>query len=178
MVRYRSEFRRPSSEQPTRHLALFLQSADPALHTAAIAQLFAEWDPQATLTLGQPGRSHIFVSLADAAAAATAKAALDGTEPPPLAGTGPLTLSFAERRDESNTQPLPEPPLVALRSAEAAGIPGLAAYPDFVSAAEEAELLAVADAQQHWQALAKRRVLHFGHVFDYEVRKVEDVGGW
>ncbi|KAL4441225.1 hypothetical protein ABPG77_011462 [Micractinium sp. CCAP 211/92] len=65
-----------------------------------------------------------------------------------------------------------ELPLVAARSAAECGIPGLATFADFVCEEEEAALLAEAEAQPHWQVLARRRVLHFGHVFDYETRGV------
>jgi len=85
-----------------------------------------------------------------------------------MIGSGPLALKYAELDDDSAAASL-EPPLVAVRSAEGCGIPGLTCHPGFVSAEEEAELLREADAQQHWQCLARRRVLHFGAAFDYEV---------
>jgi hypothetical protein len=60
---------------------------------------------------------------------------------------------------------------VALTTQQA-GIPGLQLFPDFVSAAQEAALVAHIDSQP-WQALAKRRVQHYGYVFAYEQRGVD-----
>jgi hypothetical protein len=53
-------------------------------------------------------------------------------------------------------------------TAEECGIPGLTLLHEFISAGEEAALLALVDGQP-WQLLAKRRVQHYGHAFQYEV---------
>lgn len=149
MVRVKGPFKRSPSDRPTCHLCLRLAQADPAAHEQALAQLLAPWN--AALTLCEPGKRHCFVSLPSPAAAAAVMAALDGASPAALAGCGPLALSYAESRDEASAAAAAEPPLVACRTAEECGIPGLAFWPDWVSPAEEAELLAEADAAQHWQ---------------------------
>lgn len=157
------QFRRSLTGVPTRHLAV--GNCGPAeANQEALGALFAPYGGTVT-----PGRGHMaFVSLLTADAAAAALAALQGSTHASLPGSGPLALKYAELDDDSAAASL-EPPLVAVRSAEGCGIPGLTCHPGFVSAEEEAELLREADAQQHWQCLARRRVLHFGAAFDYEV---------
>ena len=172
MGRAHGAFRRPQHAGPTRHL--LLANCDPTKQQA-IMDVFAKWGPvEISPAHGDEGvpKSHCFVSLAGVETAAAALAALNGASMPALGGQGPLVVSYAERKDEGQQtvqQQAGEPPLVAVRTAEECGIPGLVFYPDFVSEAEERALLALADAQEHWQTLARRRVLHFGHVFDYEV---------
>lgn len=60
---------------------------------------------------------------------------------------------------------------VACTTAEA-GITGLFLIPDFISEAEEQQLLAHIDTQP-WQYLAKRRVQHYGYKFEYTQRGVD-----
>lgn len=158
------KFRRSLSGTPTRHLAV--GNCGPAeANLQALEALFAPHGGTVT-----PGWGHkAFVTLPTPEAAAAARAALQGTTQASMPGSGPLTVKYAEQDDDSEAAS-PEPPLVAVRRADECGIPGLTCHPGFVSAEEEAELLAEADAQQHWQCLARRRVLHFGAEFDYEVR--------
>ncbi|PRW57369.1 alkylated DNA repair alkB-like protein 8 [Chlorella sorokiniana] len=160
------QFRRSLTGAPTCHLAM--GNCGPAEENlGALETLFAPYGGTVT-----PGRGHMaFVSLPTPEAAAAAHAALQGTAHASLPGSGPLSLKYAELEDDSGAAPS-EPPLVAVRSAGECGIPGLSCHPDFVSAEEAAELLREADAQQHWQCLARRRVLHFGAAFDYEARDV------
>jgi len=63
--------------------------------------------------------------------------------------------------------PPPAPLPVALTSGEL-GVPGLQLLPDFISPTEEAGLMQ-AVALGCWAELAKRRVQHYGYVFDYAV---------
>jgi len=67
----------------------------------------------------------------------------------------------------------PQPQLSAVRTSAESGVPGLVLLPGFVSEQEEAALLALVDSRP-WQALAKRRVQHYGYTFHYEVGLV----GW
>ena len=161
-----STFRRSPDGQTTRHL-MVANCGPPADNRQALAALFSPWDPAPEVTLAGLEASHCFVSLATAEAAAAAQAALQGATCPSLPGSGPLVLARAEAAAPAVP---PEPPLVAVHTAAECGIPGISLHPDFVSAEEEAELLAEADAEQPWQLLAKRRVLHGGTAFDYEVR--------
>ena len=88
----------------------------------------------------------------------------------------PLTARFACLRPpspESDTPP-PPPPLPAARCASALAIPGLLLLRDFLSPAEEAALLAHLDRPEApWERLARRRVLHEGHRFDYATRAAD-----
>ena len=179
MARERGGFCRPRGPQPTRHL--LLGNVGPTPDAAALADLLAPFNgghpPHITLPGGALGRTHCFASLSSPEAAAAAKAALHCACCASLGGR-PLSLSFAEQRDDapSDGASASDAPVVAVRTAAECGIPGLALLPGFVSAAEEAALLAEADAASHWQPLARRRVLHFGHVFDYEASG--GVVGW
>ncbi|KAJ7546816.1 hypothetical protein O6H91_08G055800 [Diphasiastrum complanatum] len=51
-------------------------------------------------------------------------------------------------------------------------IPGIILHSEFVSPAEEKELLAAVD-ERPWQTLAKRKVQHYGYEFLYKVRNVD-----
>lgn len=55
-------------------------------------------------------------------------------------------------------------------TSESLGVPGLLLLPDFVTEAEEHELLTAVQGRL-WTTLAKRRVQHYGHIFDYTVRR-------
>lgn len=170
MGRQHGAYKRPQGPGPTPHL--LVGNCGPAPDSAAIQTLFSHWDPHPEVTL-VGSRGLCFVSLRDASSAAAACQALNGTMQAGLPGSGALAISYADRRDENRakraTDQPGEPPLVTARNAAECGIPGLASYADFVSEAEEAALLSEVEAQPHWQALSRRRVLHFGHVFDYEV---------
>ncbi len=141
------------------------------------------------------------LSFASAGGAAAAAAALDGAPPPGAPpGARPLSARFAaleppqarrrltqhataaaaatcpaltSPRSLAQAPPAPaEEPCCAHADAETLGIPGLYLIKDFVSEAEEAELLAHVDrAGAPWQRLAKRRVQHEGHAFSYEARR-------
>ena len=50
-------------------------------------------------------------------------------------------------------------------------IDGLRYIPDFISASGEAELLQIIDAQ-NWRADLRRRVQHYGYVYDYKARNI------
>jgi len=50
-------------------------------------------------------------------------------------------------------------------------VPGLSLLPDFITEAEERELLSVID-QQPWLADLQRRVRHYGYRYDYTARQV------
>ena len=50
-------------------------------------------------------------------------------------------------------------------------IPGLTLHPDFISRAEEGDLLSMIDAQP-WRADLQRRVQHYGYRYDYKARQV------
>ena len=56
----------------------------------------------------------------------------------------------------------------ALQTLDPEKVPGLRLLQNFVTCAEEQALLAAVQ-HAHWQVLAKRRVCHFGHAFDYLV---------
>jgi alkylated DNA repair protein alkB family protein 8 len=68
-------------------------------------------------------------------------------------------------------------------SAHATGIPGLQLLHDFITSDQEQALLAAVDAGP-WQALAKRRVQHYGFDFKYDRRGVDagqtpqELPGW
>ncbi|MEW5315958.1 MAG: hypothetical protein WDW38_007352 [Sanguina aurantia] len=61
--------------------------------------------------------------------------------------------------------------LPASVASESLRVPGLLLLPGFVTEAEERELLAAVEGGA-WTTLAKRRVQHYGHMFDYTARHV------
>jgi alkylated DNA repair protein alkB family protein 8 len=130
--------------------------------------LFSKWGD---VTITADHRPHrCFVTLPSAEDATAAQADLDGAA---SLGSAPLQVKFAARCDECGMETTGQPqaqPLAAQRSADACAIPGLSLLPDFVSAEEEDAILQLVDVQQHWESLAKRRVLHFGTKFDYASR--------
>lgn len=50
-------------------------------------------------------------------------------------------------------------------------IDGLRYIPDFISVSDEAELLQIIDIQ-NWRADLRRRVQHYGYVYDYKARNI------
>ncbi len=50
-------------------------------------------------------------------------------------------------------------------------IPGLTLYPDFITPAEEAEILGILDAHP-WRGDLQRRVQHYGYRYDYKARQI------
>jgi alkylated DNA repair dioxygenase AlkB len=52
-------------------------------------------------------------------------------------------------------------------------IDGLKYFPDFISSEEEKELLSIIDAQEWNSRSLKRRVQHYGYVYDYTKRKID-----
>jgi alkylated DNA repair dioxygenase AlkB len=66
------------------------------------------------------------------------------------------------------------PPETPLRIASSATeeIPGLNYMPDFLTGAQEAELVAVID-KGEWSSVLKRRVQHFGWRYDYKTREID-----
>jgi alkylated DNA repair protein alkB family protein 8 len=87
-----------------------------------------------------------------------------------------------QQQQQQQQQQRQPPPLAAHRSPADLAIPGLALLPGFVSAEEEAALLAHLDEDDDtsggdaWQALARRRVRHYGAAFDYATRGVVGAG--
>lgn len=63
-------------------------------------------------------------------------------------------------------------PLSAVTTAAACGVPGLSLLLDFVTAEEEALLLAAVDGGgAPWTVFARRRVQHYGYAFNYVVSR-------
>ena len=161
-------------ERPRRHLYL--------LHCPA-AELAALAARGARVHVPAPRQPKAWASFPTAAAAAAAKAALDGRSRADGSG-GRVAVHYAALEGEAEgegeagaaaTKPAPTP---IFRDASEAGIPGLALFPEFVTEAEERDLLAAIDGHA-WVALAKRRVQHYGYAFDYATRSVavDGVGG-
>lgn len=150
---------------PTPHLLLAGPADDIRGLTATLQTLSATHitDP------APPHYSHRFASFSTLDAATAAVTALAASYPavvPKYAGIRPVKAS--------STLPQPDT-LPAVLTAEECGIPGLALYPDFISAEEEAALLEEIDPLP-WVTMARRRVQHYGHPFDYAGRTVDRKG--
>ena len=159
-------------ERPRRHLYL--------LHCPA-AELAALAARGARVHVPEPRQPKAWASFPTAAAAAAAKAALDGRSRADGSG-GRVAVHYAalegEAEGEGEAGAAELAPTPIFRHAEGTGIPGLALLPEFVTEAEERDLLAAIDGHA-WVALAKRRVQHYGYAFDYATRSVavDGVGG-
>lgn len=156
-------------DRPTKYL--YVANCGPGVGMAmdAVLQMFARFGHVEAVQLAPDSTSRLFVTFAEAAAAAAAKDTWH-LKPCPEAGGRAMVLNFADVAPPPG-ELAPVVQLVALTGAEVA-IPGLSLHLDFVSAQQEEDLLAAVQSGP-WQTLAKRRVLHYGYEFQYKVRNVD-----
>ncbi|KAF8063012.1 ALKBH8 [Scenedesmus sp. PABB004] len=165
-------FRRPADPSAvTRHLCVANAGAGCEAALRAALQPFAAADCAAPeVRAPSDGRPVLYASFSSPAEAAAARAALGGRPVPWLPGRA-FSIKHAELvapKPQTHVQPLLP---VALTAADA-GVPGLSLHASFVSAEEEARLLAAVD-EQPWAPLSKRRVQHHGFAFSYADRGVD-----
>ena len=123
-------FSRPQHPHPTRHLFVGNCGPGAGIPEAEVLRIFREYG-EPTLNGGSSSVRHLFVTYPSEASAAAAVAALHCK---PSFDGRLMTVKFAEA---GKLRQEPVAPQQAVRSAEACGVPGLALYPDFVTAAEE-----------------------------------------
>jgi alkylated DNA repair protein alkB family protein 8 len=150
---------------------LYVANCGPAVGLThnAIAAVFAEFGEVNGVYAADDSGVRVIVSFADPFSAKAALEALSGRPCPDLKGRS-LHIRYSVLQLPSETQVNDCVP-VSLIDSEL-NIPGLFLLPDFVTVAEEQQLLAAVDAR-HWIGLAKRRVQHYGYEFCYGTRNVD-----
>ena len=164
-------FRKPKDTAPTRHLYCCNCAPLPAgsegaddwrRHSLVEACRGRDAPVEAFFTVA--GKPWAVLSFADSRSATAAMLALQGMR---LLGR-PVHVQYTEAVRERRM------PAVASLSCTSetrhVEIPGLVLQENFVSAAEEADILAQLDALP-WEAQMSRRVQHFGFTFDYAARR-------
>jgi alkylated DNA repair dioxygenase AlkB/SAM-dependent methyltransferase len=111
------------------------------------------------------GKPWAVVSFADTAGASAAMQALQDR---PLLGRA-VHVQYADKLSTKNEHAAPST-LVCTSASPHVTIDGLVLAQDFLSAAEEAAVLAALDSLP-WHAQMSRRVQHYGFTFDYTTRK-------
>lgn len=161
-----SAFRKPRAKGPTRHLYIANcgrgRGDTPEDVLAALIAVAGHGSPVVALDVGVEGVSY--------ASFATAEAA-DSVRQSLVAAGSPWIVRFAETESASG-------PAVPSSVESTAGIevPGLELIPEFVTEDEAEALLAAVD-DRPWDSTIKRRVQHYGHVFDYARLTLAEEGG-
>lgn len=152
---------------------LYVANCGPAVGISfdAIASVFGAFGQVTGVHPADESGARIIVSFSHPSSAQSALTSLHGSPCPQLGGRI-LHIQYSLIRHSSCTSPPPPPNLPqANSSASDLGIPGIHLLHDFVTPAQEQELLAAVDARP-WKSLAKRRVQHYGYEFLYETRNV------
>eukprot|EP00887_Chlorella_sp_A99_P002138 scaffold21.g2138.t1 len=167
-ARKNCDYYKPPPGVQTAHL---LVGNVPGASAEAIAAVLGQFGKVTRVQRREGRESHVFVSFEEEGVAAAARASLAG-RPCAVLGGRPLVVEHAGLRrrklapDDWMCRVVP-----AHTEAGECGVPGLLLARDFVGEAEEAALLAAADAAP-WEPLAHRRVQHYGAAFDYECRRL------
>ena len=154
------KYKRPTSNAQTFHLLVGGQENDLLRLKDTLIKLGAI----NVTSPAPPLLTHCFCSFQSPAAAASAADVI--TSDP--ATNGKIVAKFADATMEDHNKQHPPPHVLAVESAEECNIPGLALLLNFVTAAEEAALLAEVD-ERPWDSLARRKVQHYGRPFNYMV---------
>ncbi|KAL6652089.1 hypothetical protein ACP70R_011014 [Stipagrostis hirtigluma subsp. patula] len=158
------------SSPPPPSPVLYVANCGPAvgLTHADIRGAFDAFGEVAGVHNADDSGARVIVRFREPAAAEAAMAALHGRPCGRLAGRVlHIRYSVPVKPKARAGGPVP----VALTAAEL-GVPGIYMVPEFVTAAEEQELLAAVDSRP-WKSLAKRRVQHYGYEFLYETKNVD-----
>ncbi|TYZ61643.1 hypothetical protein PybrP1_001690 [[Pythium] brassicae (nom. inval.)] len=139
-----------------------------------------ERDAVRRIAYGKAARRVVLVELADAELAAALRERLHD-RPCELVAQRALYAEFVLHRKEKEARDAFERVASVSRAQALADpstrIPGLVVLPEFISRADEAELLALLerDGGAHWKNTVKaRQVQHFGFEFNYETRRCDE----
>ncbi|XP_002962605.2 alkylated DNA repair protein alkB homolog 8 [Selaginella moellendorffii] len=132
----------------------------------SVKAAFSEFGPVLDACAADSSKARVIVSFEREADAAAARDAWNRQCCGAL-GERALVIEFAVPRERIKLVEVP-----VSTSAQELGIPGLSLLTEFISSREEERLLQEVDARP-WQALAKRRVQHYGYEFLYNARNVD-----
>uniref|UniRef100_A0A8R7TLS4 RRM domain-containing protein n=1 Tax=Triticum urartu TaxID=4572 RepID=A0A8R7TLS4_TRIUA len=155
---------------PAPSAVLYVANCGPAVGLTHddVAAAFGAFGEVEAVSAADDSGARVIVRFREPAAAGAAMAALHGRPCARLAGRV-LHIRYSVPAPPKAPVAVSAPP-VALSSSEL-GIPGVHLVQEFVTAAEEQELLAAVDSRP-WKRLAKRRVQHYGYEFLYEVSSI------
>jgi len=151
---------------PPPSAVLYVANCGPAVGVtdADVRAAFGAFGEVAGVQAADNSGARVIVRFHEPAAAEAAIAALHGRPCDALAGRV-LHIRYSV---PVKPKALPGGSLPVALAASELGIPGIYMVEEFVTAAEEQELLAAVDSRR-WKSLAKRRVQHYGYEFLYEV---------
>ncbi|KAK3141593.1 hypothetical protein QOZ80_4BG0335910 [Eleusine coracana subsp. coracana] len=171
----KSGFTRPrqraeDSASPTPSAVLYVANCGPAVGVtdADVREAFGAFGEVAGVHAADDSGARVIVRFHEPAAAEAAMAALHGR---PCGGLAGRVLHIRYSVPVKPKAPASSSLPVAVTASEL-GIPGIYMVEEFLTAAEEQELLAAVDSRP-WKSLAKRRVQHYGYEFLYETRNVD-----
>lgn len=164
------------SAQPTCHLLLGNVGPGVGVQRDAIAAALSSLGCTSVQVpqLDDKEACYVFATFASQSAAAHARELLHD-KPCADLGSRTLTAKYAALKAKGRATPgeaSEQEHVDVCRTSEECGVPGLTLLPNFVSEAEEQELLSAVDEGQ-WDSLARRRVKHFGFEFRYLTRDVD-----
>ncbi|NP_001148410.1 nucleic acid binding protein [Zea mays] len=155
---------------PPPSAVLYVANCGPAVGVtdADVRSTFGAFGEVAGVQAADDSGARIIVRFHEPAAAEAAMAALHGRPCDLLAGR------VLHIRYSVPVKPKARPggSVPVAHAASELGIPGIYMVQEFVTAAEEQELLSAVDSKT-WKRLAKRRVQHYGYEFLYETRNVD-----
>uniref|UniRef100_A0ACD5UTB7 Uncharacterized protein n=1 Tax=Avena sativa TaxID=4498 RepID=A0ACD5UTB7_AVESA len=159
-----------TAARPAPSAVLYVANCGPAVGLTHddVAAAFGAYGEVEGVSAADDSGARVIVQFREPAAAGAAMAALHGRPCGRLAGRV-LHIRFSVPAAPKSSVSVALP--VALSSSDL-GIPGIHLVEEFVTAAEEQELLAAVDSKP-WKRLAKRRVQHYGYEFLYETRNVD-----
>ncbi|KAI4312941.1 hypothetical protein MLD38_037726 [Melastoma candidum] len=167
-------FRRPPAGTQQRSQYLFVANCGPSVGDsyADIQAAFSKFGVVTGVHAADDSGTRVIVCYDSESAAAVALEELNGRSCANLGGRS-LDVRYSVRGEEgSRCQADGNASLRVSMDASELNIPGLYLLRDFVTCAEEEELLAAVDARP-WNSLSKRRVQHYGYEFRYDTRNVD-----
>ncbi|XP_052209560.1 alkylated DNA repair protein ALKBH8 homolog isoform X2 [Diospyros lotus] len=148
---------------------LYVANCGPAVGLSfnTIATVFSTFGEVIGVYAADESGTRVIVSYVEESSAQAALKALNKRPCPDLAGR---FLHIQYSIVQPPKQVLTNDSIPVSLAAKDLNIPGLYLWPEFITSAEEEELLASVD-DMPWKTLAKRRVQHYGYEFIYEVNE-------
>ncbi|OQS01081.1 alkylated DNA repair protein alkB-like 8 [Achlya hypogyna] len=156
-------------EAPSRYLyvANCTVGGDHGVGEGAILACFGAFGALCDL-FSEDTKGYVLLTFSTVESAAAAREALNGTSPQAL-GSRKLFIQFAAEASPASAS---GSSLSCPSTTAQLVVPGLSIIENFVSRAEEADLIAAIDART-WEDSIQRRVQHYGYAFRYDSRDVD-----